>query len=81
MTVAAVKCNDIDTRTLDSGLDSFDAVVSRIRSLQQKESQNVPTFRAHSRKPEDRTSNCPFGSKIHAEIQLVLFYEVNTRLR
>ena len=82
ITVLAVECNSIGVESLISGLAGFDEAVSRIANS----SVNGLQFSRQDRnlagmKYQNRMFRCGTKWKVHAEVQLLLFYELNPTIR
>lgn len=80
--VASVVCNNIDYRTLEANLKPFDQTLSRIKLSPRNNLPIVTTRRAHVRdRYAERISNAQTKWKVHAEVQILLFYELNPTLQ
>lgn len=78
--VTPVRCNQINTRTLTDRLRNFDAALSQLAISGGK---TLPTTRkkAGRRKYEDRMLKDTTAWKVHAEVQILLYYELNAQSR
>ncbi|KAK3676561.1 hypothetical protein LTR78_003335 [Recurvomyces mirabilis] len=81
VTVAPVVCNNMDYLTPESKLEDFDQILSRITNSPENKLLLGSIPRADLRnRYADRMSNSKTKWKVHAEVQILLFYELNPAL-
>ena len=82
ITVLSVERNSTGVEALISGLASFEDAMSRIANSGVSSLQFSRTHRKLARtKYQNRMFHCETRWKVHAEIQLLLFYELNPTIR
>ena len=82
ITVSAVKLSNVDAEALVSGLASFEDAISRATTSEVSHSQFSKKDRKLARRRyQDRVFHCQTKWKVHAEVQLLLFYELNPAIR